>query len=89
MTHAHSHCETDQVSPELTTSSRVGLTDSTLVNHNVPATSGSAAELTSAMHNVGFGGETDVSDAPASNEEFNPGEGTYVQCFRGTWGYVT
>ena len=25
------------------------------------------------MHNVGFGGETDVPDAPASNEEFNLG----------------
>ena len=73
MAHAHSHCETDQVSPELTTSLRIGLTDSTPVNSNVPATSRSAAKLTSTMHNVGFGGEKEVSDAPASNEEFNPG----------------
>ena len=72
-THAHSHCETDHVSPTLATSSRIGSTDPTPVNNNVPATSGSAAELTSIMHNVGFGGEKEVPDAPASNEEFTLG----------------
>ena len=25
------------------------------------------------MHNVGFGGEKEVPDAPASSEKFNPG----------------
>ena len=76
ITYAHSHCETNQVSRGLTTSSRIGVTDSTPVNHNVSATSGSAAELTSAMHNMGFGGEKEVPDAPASHEKFNPGRAT-------------
>ena len=73
----------DQVSPELTTSSRIGLTDSTPVNHNVRATSGSAAVLTSAMRNVGFGGEKEVPDAPACNEELDSGRAPMLNAYVG------